>query len=304
LQIQSLAAAADQPSSECGPFGEDTIYNINGQVFDGTRPYSVTSGRYLSRGTLDFAGSLFWAATFANSDYNSLQVTLEKKVGALRFLGAYTYGKSLDNASTFGETVDPFDYRLSRALSAFDMTQNFVYSYSYDLPFQKLTRSSGGVMRKSLEGWTVTGITRFTTGFPVGIYEPGDHSLVGSTNYSFNGVDLPNYSGQPLTFSNPRTSANDQWFSTAQFSPQVLGTIGTSSRQFFHGPGLNNWDFSLHKMTRIKERASVEFRAEFFNIFNHAQFNNPVGNFSSSAFGQVISARDPRIGQLALRLNF
>ncbi|MGA2074899.1 MAG: TonB-dependent receptor [Terriglobia bacterium] len=305
LQIRALAIAANEPSEECGPFGEDTIYNINGQVFNGTRPYSVTSGRYLSQGILDFQGSVYWAATFANSDYNSLQVTLEKKVGALRFLGAYTYGKSLDNVSTFGECVDPFDYRLSRALSAFDMTHNFVTSYSYDLPLQKFTRSSSGVVHKSLEGWTVSGITRFTTGLPASIYESGDNSLIGDSNtFALNGADLPDWSGQPLSFSNPRSSANHQYFSTAQFSPEVLGVIGTASRSFFHGPGLNNWDMSLHKTTRITERTALEFRAEFFDVFNHAQFNNPVGNFAASSFGQITSARSPRIGQLALKLNF
>ena len=304
LEIRALAVAAGEPAEECGPGGEDTIYNINGQVFDGTRPYSVTSGRRLNQGLLDFAGSVGWAATFANSIYNSLQLTLEKKVGALRFLGAYTYGKSLDNTSSFTDEVNPFDYRLSRSLSAFDMTHNFVTSYSYDLPFQKLARSSSGPVHKALDGWTVTGITRFTTGMPVSLYEPGDHSLVGSIALTYNGVDLPNYSGQPLTYSNPRTSPNGQWFSTAQFSPQVLGTFGTASRRFFHGPGLNNWDMSLHKTTRITERAGLEFRAEFFDVFNHAQFNNPVGDFASPSFGQVTSARSSRIGQLALKLNF
>jgi hypothetical protein len=304
LQIRALAIAASEPGEECGPFGEDTIYNINGQVFNGTRTYSVTSGRYLSQGKLDFGPDLLWSATFGNSDYNSLQVTLDKKVGALRFLGAYSYGKSLDNTSGNSDVVDPFDYRHSRGLSAFDIAHNFVTSYSYDLPLQKLTRSSGGVVGKSLEGWTVTGITRFTTGMPVSIYESGDRSLIGYEVDNFDSVDEPNWSGQPLSFSNPRSSANHQYFSTAQFSPQELGVVGTANRRFFHGPGLNNWDFSLHKTTRIKERMSVEFRAEFFNIFNHAQFNSPVSDFAAPSFGQVTSAGSPRIGQLALKLNF
>ena len=74
-----------------------------------------------------------------------------------------------------------------------------------------------------------------------------------------------------------------------------------SSRRFFHGPGFNNWDFGLHKNTRITERTTLQFRAEFFNIFNHAQFNNPNGNFTSSQFGVVTSAKDPRIGQLSMK---
>jgi hypothetical protein len=79
---------------------------------------------------------------------------------------------------------------------------------------------------------------------------------------------------------------------------------GNANRRFFHGPGLNNFDFAIHKFTPITERTSLEFRAEFFNIFNHAQFTNPSGDITSSTFGQVTNARDPRIGQVALRLNF
>lgn len=305
LQIRALALAAGQSGSECGPFGEDTIYNVNGQTFNGTRRYSVTSGRYLSDGLLDFSGSVLWAATFANSDYNSLQATLEKKVGNGRFLAAYTYGKSMDNDSAYStEGVNPYDYDLTRALSAFDMTHNFVVSYVYALPLEKLTKSSNRFATKMLGGWSVNGITRFTSGLPVGIHESGDNGLVGSEAATFNGVDQPDWNGQTITFSNPRKSANDQWFSTTQFSPQQLGVVGTASRRFFHGPGLNNWDLGVLKTTHITERMTLEFRAEFFNIFNHAQFNNPTGDFASPTFGEVTSARAPRIGQLALKLNF
>ena len=114
----------------------------------------------------------------------------------------------------------------------------------------------------------------------------------------------PEYSGQPLQFFNPRVSANHEYFSTSQFSLPALGSFGTARRRFFHGPGLNNWDFALQKVAHVTEGTSVEVRAEFFNVFNHAQFKNPVGDFASSAFGQVTAARDPRIGQLALKFSF
>jgi hypothetical protein len=84
----------------------------------------------------------------------------------------------------------------------------------------------------------------------------------------------------------------------------ILGVPGDAKRSFFHGPGINNWDMALHKGTRITERFLLEFRAEWFNIFNHAQFGTPVGNFVASNFGQVTTARDPRIGQVALKLQF
>jgi hypothetical protein len=85
------------------------------------------------------------------------------------------------------------------------------------------------------------------------------------------------------------------------FATQTYATFGTANRRSFHGPGILNTDFALEKNTTITESMSVQFRAEFFNIFNHTQFNNPDGDFSSSNFGVVTSARAPRIGQLSLK---
>jgi hypothetical protein len=82
----------------------------------------------------------------------------------------------------------------------------------------------------------------------------------------------------------------------------VLGVPGNASRRFFHGAGLNNWDISLHKSTRITERLSIEFRVEFFNALNHTQFGDPRGSVTSGNFGRVTGARDPRIGQAALKI--
>jgi hypothetical protein len=284
----------------CGPFGEDAIYNLSdGTTVNGTRPYSVTSGRELANGLLDFSSNT-WEATVANSTYNSLQTSLEKKVGDLRLLAAYTWSKSLDNSSGFTDQINPLNPNNSRALSIFDITHNFVISYGYDLPF---ARSAHGVRGKLLSGWTVSGITRFTTGFPVTLSETDDKSLCGC-----NGVDVPNYNGQPIHFFDPRKSANHQFFSTDPFSSENLGVPGNANRRFFHGPGINNWDLALHKSTRIGERTALEFRAEFFNAFNHAQFtaqsSSPSGQINSSTFGQISGARDGRIGQMALKFSF
>jgi hypothetical protein len=294
----------------CGPFGEDTIYNANGQAFYGTRPYSVTSGRYLSEGRLDFGASNSWTATSANSNYNALQISLRKEVGSMTFLGAYTWSKSIDNSSGYADdSTNPYNPNISRSLSAFDMSHNFVFSYTYNLPLQRLTPNSTGALHKFLAGWQVSGVTRFTTGLPILLGEENDWSLCGC-----GGVDRPNYTGQPIHFSNPRTNPNLQWFSTNQFFSEagldpvnnpILGVPGNANRRFFHGPGLNNWDIGLHKITAIKERTELEFRVEFFNIFNHAQFSNPSGDFSSSTFGQVTGILvGPRIGQLAVKLRF
>jgi hypothetical protein len=303
LQIRSLFNAAGQPGNGCGPFGEDTIYTLNGQTFYGTRPYSVTSGKYLSQGLLDFSDNTY-EATMGNSNYNSLQITVNKAAGPLHFMAAYTWSKALDDASRFGDLVNPFNFQASKALSSFDMTHNFVASYTYDLPFQRLTSARSGVAYKILEGWQLAGITRFTTGVPVALSQSGDLSLCGCENLGTGAVDLPNYSGQPVQFFNPRRSPNFQYFSTDAFSTEQLGVPGNANRRFFHGPGLNNWDVSLFKNVRVTERISVDLRGEFFNVFNHAQFNNPVGNFAQSNFGQITSARDPRIGQVAAKIHF
>jgi hypothetical protein len=290
-----LLIATLMPAGQgCGQFGEDTIYNVpNGPTFNGTRPYSVTSGRGLANGQLDFQSNT-WEATVANSTYNALQASLEKKLGDLRFLAAYTWSKSLDNSSGFYDQINPFNPNNTRALSTFDITHNFVISYSYDLPF---ARSAHGVQGKLLSGWTVSGITRFTTGLPVTLSESDDASLCGC-----GGVDLPNYNGQRIHFFDPRKTGG-LYFSPDPFSAETLGVAGNANRRFFHGPGLNNWDFALHKNTRLTERTALEFRAEFFNLFNHAQFTNPSGDILGS-FGVVGDTRDARIGQLALKLSF
>ena len=117
-------------------------------------------------------------------------------------------------------------------------------------------------------------------------------------------MDEPNYVGG-LVFSDPRGVGADgkahEYFNKSAFTSEGLGMVGNSNRRFFHGPGFNNFDFGLHKDTKIRESMTVQFRAEFFNIFNHTQFNNPNGTYNSSLFGLVSSAKDPRIGQMSLK---
>jgi len=291
-----LAVRAALPAGQgCGPHGEDSIYKLPTGNVNGTRPHSVTSGTYLSQGLLDFTSNPY-NATFVSSGYNALQASVQRHLGFSQFLASYTWSKSIDNGSGDTDKINPINPRLSRSLSAFDMSQNFVISYGINLP--KFERSSL-LIREPLGGWDLTGITRFTTGLPVTISENVDQSLLGSSH-----IDTPNWNGQPIAKFNPRSTTTRTYFSASQFSLEPLGTFGTANRRFFHGPGLENWDMALHKSTQIHERYSVEFRAEFFNAFNHTQFSLPSGNQSSAGFGRVTSARSPRIGQVALRFAF
>ena len=305
LEIASILRAQGRGGEACGPGGENLIYDLNGDgkltrgidAF-GTRPYSITSGRFAeTRGTLDFTSNPY-NTTWANSNYDSLQISVEKRLGTLRVLGAYTWSKSIDNSSNWNdEGMNPFNYRISRSLSAFDLTHNLVVSYTYELPIDHFTPSGFG--KTILGGWQLSGISRFTTGLPVTLTASGDRSLVGT-----GGIDRPNYNGAPITVMDPRSTSAHLFFDRSPFSQEELGVAGNANRRFFHGPGLLNSDVSLVKQTKVREWLNTELRIEFFNVFNHAQFLNPTGNFTSGNFGRVTAARDPRIGQLALKLTF
>ena len=280
----------------CGPFGENTVYmRANGTVVNGTRsPYPNTIG----------SDAVY--QNMGNSNYNSLQATLKRTAGRFTFLASYTYGKSMDWASSIQEQVNPFDFRKEYAISAFDMKHNFVFSYNYQLPIEKLLRASN----RLTQGWEVSGVTRFATGLPVTFQSFGDNALVQAQNNGVNSIsiDLPNYNpslGSLNVNHDPRS--NPLAFNTALFTPNPLGTFGTSSRRFFYGPGIDNYDVALRKLTRVTESSSLEFRLELFNAFNHAQFdgaNSVDGNVNDSTFGQILKSQPGRVGQVAVRFVF
>src|ERR1700733_11439859 len=278
----------------CGPFGEDTTYTTStGRVIQGTRePLGPEFGSNANQ------------ATIGNSNYNALQVTLRHTSKRLNVLAGYTFSKSQDQSSNLGEAVNPIDPSLSKALSAFDVKHNFVVSYSYKIPLERVF----GVSNGWTQGWEFSGITRFSSGLPVTLINFGDNSLLGSEPNGINnsGVDEPDYSGGPLDL-NPNPRNGKPYFNTAQFLENNLGTPGTSKRRFFYGPGLDNFDMALLKNVRLTESKSLQFRIESFNIFNHAQFFGPQsvdGNIDSLTFGDVVSAQPPRLVQLAAKFNF
>lgn len=285
---------AQNAEPRCGPNGETNVYTLpNGNKVYGTMVGLNNQALGEKYGVVVYAPSSMMS-NVGNSAYHAFQATLERRAADLTFMAAYTFSKSLDNTRPNGEGLNPYNARLDRALSPFDLTHNFVLSYNWALPFQRL--ASHGPARLT-QGWNISGITRFSTGFPVTIKQSGDLAL---TNLS---LDRPNYIG-PLVTQDPRKggpSGPNQFFLPGAFTSETLGTIGSSPIRFFHGPGIANTDFGMSKATRISESMSFLVRAEFFNIFNHAQFNTPVGKFNSSQFGQVTSARDPRIGQVSAK---
>jgi hypothetical protein len=293
LQLSNPANLAPG-QTPCGPFNESNVFvTASGQTINGTRgPLGANFG------------SDTFETTIGNSNYNSLQVTLRHTSGPLQLLAAYTYSKSLDQSSNLGEEVNPLNPSLSRALSAFDITQNFVISYSYQLPFTHLFHANN----RWTEGWELSGITRFSTGLPVTLINYGDNSLLGAEPNGINnyGVDEPDVAPGSLNLNhNPRNGQS--YFNSALFSDNALGTPGSASRRYFHGPGMENFDMALLKNLRLTEAKSLQFRLEAFNVFNRAQFFGPQsvdGNISSSTFGQVVSAAAPRLVQVGAKFIF
>jgi hypothetical protein len=243
--------------------------------------------------------SIFAQDTIANSAYNSLQGFLEKRFAhGLQFTAAYTWSKSIDQASSFEGILNPIDPKRSRSLSAFDARHRVVLSYYWELPVPKYAGAKGQV----LNGWALSGITTFQTGFPIRITTLDDQELM----YSFD-FELPGEPDLVAPFRTMKPQSNGNYF----FDPSLFSEdntfvrIGNSPRTICCGPHISQTDFAILKTFAISEHKRIDFRAELFNIFNHTQFFNPDGNFSDGPqFGQVNQVRDPRLMQFALKFFF
>jgi hypothetical protein len=335
----------------CGPTVEDSQWSINvpqGTVFHmpngttvtgaaggtpvqlvGLRPYSspncVSSGA--NAGTscpfdgIPVFSSIFAEDTIANSNYNALEMMLQKRFShGLQFQAAYTYSKSIDDGSTFEETLNPFNFAASRGESLFNSKQRFVVSYDWELPIRKYS----GVAGKLLDDWEVSGITQFQSGFPIRLNTEDDTELIDSL--FFLGTEAPSLV-QPFKKLNPRNvlsvpalglSSPGYWFNPDDFATAAtpnsinsptppLGSFNNGTqRTICCGPGLIDWDFSVHKKIPLTETKYFQFRAEIFNVFNHTNYSNPDGGFSDgpTSFGKIATAGDPRLLQFALKFFF
>jgi hypothetical protein len=295
----ALCLSVSQPSQvapgspTCGPFAENGVFTTkDGRVINGTR------------GPLgpDF-GSVTRQETTGYSRYHALELNLRYTRANASVSAGYTLSKSVDVASNIGEQVNPFDVRRSEAPSAFDMRHNFVVSYNYDLPFNGLV----GRRNELTDGWTISGTTRFSSGFPITLYDTSDNSLLGTFGNGVNNnlVDTPNFTPGDLRINHD--PANGPAFNTSLFSKASLGQLGNAPRRFFYGPGLANVDMAIIKSVMLSPSKALQIRLEAFNVFNHPQFYGAGavdGNISSPTFGNIIAASPPRLVQLAAKLKF
>ncbi|MFB3776642.1 MAG: carboxypeptidase regulatory-like domain-containing protein [Bryobacteraceae bacterium] len=312
LNRRNINPATPGPGAEVGNTDDRRVLNVNHPEKDkfGGYPFAAITNQL----------------TDANSNYNSLQISATKRFSrGLAMTHAYTWGHAIDSGSgvrTTGGTsgqgrID--NARLDRGNSEQDIRHRYVMTFQYELPWLKSSRSPMGFI---LGGWGVEGIAAFSTGVPIDIYEPNDRALNDSDG------QRPDYIGGTPQFYDPRrvdavTGRPNSWFdgtgggsatlATNPFFRRVgsgeawslgAGRFGNFGRNVFHGPGLNNWELGVFKKFRITERHTVQFRAEFFNAFNHTQFNLPNTNVGSANFGRITGSRDPRLIQLALKYMF
>jgi len=256
-------------------------------------------------------------AGIANSTYNAMEVSLRKRFSyGLSFLASYTLSKTLDDVSTFNITgsasqsvagendlaQNPFDLAAEHGRSMFDARHRLVVSYNWSMPFWNHPQNW---YQQILGNWQANGITTFMSGTPFTVYDSQDVSLQGGapeiSGFSSNRPDLI---GNPN--SGPRTP--QEWFNVSAFQRldpvAQAGQFGNEGRNVVEGPGYQQWDFSLFKDIPIKEAKRLQFRAEFFNVFNHANFRLPDNDISSPNFGQIQNALPGREVQLALKFLF
>ncbi len=295
-----------------------TTIGSNGVTLVGLRPYSSPNCAPFTGAGCPIDGvpvftNIFAEDTIAASAYNSLQASLEKRFShGLQLQAAYTFSKSLDWASSFEETVNPFDYKASRSLSLFNSAQRFVINYYWEFPVPRYSGFKGRV----LDDWSMSGIIQFQSGFPIRIQTQDDNELISSL--FFLGAGAPQLTGNlQLLDAKQLHDANGnlcsgsiapdcahRYLNLGQFSDPPLGTFATTPRSICCGPGENQWDVTFSKRIALSEAKYFQFRADIFNLFNKTQFVNPDGNFSDPTFGQVQQARDPREVQFAFKFYF
>ncbi len=240
-------------------------------------------------------------ASAANSSYHSLQTRVQQRLAhGVSAIVAYTFSKSLDDASGFFATTgDPnfpqnsYNLAAERGRSDFDIRQRLTVSYYCDLPQGR---------NAWLKGWQTAGIWTFQSGQPFtpALLPGNDNANTGIDTLGFGANDRPNRIASGA-ISNPSPT---EWFNTAAFVPAPYGSFGNSGRNILDGPGLQTFNISILKNTSLGERGNLQFRTEFFNVLNHANFNLPDNFVGSPTFGQVSSAGDPRRVQFALKWLF
>jgi hypothetical protein len=311
LEIGDVGADLNQLSPVYYSLGPALLQPVtDGQLFGQTlRPYPLYRGVGADS---DFAGDTY---------YNSLQATFEKRFsGGSLFLANYTWSKLISNTEgvapflelgTVGAIQNYTNLKAERSLASFDVPHRLILSYILELPFGRGRRyltNATGVAGNLVSGWTTSGASTFASGFPLAISSAAPNVLstffgagtirpnvVPGCNKSIGGSTLQSVgTGSPV-------------LNAACFVAPSPFSLGDESRvdSTLRAQGINNWDFSISKASPLTEKTTLDFRAEFFNIFNRVQFGPPNTSFGGSSFGLITTQiNNPRQIQLSLRASF
>ncbi len=288
---QSLLLGIAYVGNHATHFGRTVNLNV---------PLTPGPGAIQARRPLPNFGPVSYFQFDDNSSYNSLQVRLEKRfTNGLTFLASYTYSKDLDLFSNElgGTTVNPANLNLDYGPSDFDVKHNFTASYVYNLPFGQSRRflaTSGRIVDGVLGGWQLSGVTTVRSGYPITVTYPGDVANVGLGT-------------RPIRTCNGSLGGNaslHEWFDTSCFIAPAQYTYGNSGRGILFGPRLQTWNLALMKSFRTFERQSLQFRAEFYNAFNHVNFSQPNAQVNTPTAAQITSALPARNIQFGLEYHF
>jgi hypothetical protein len=234
-----------------------------------------------------------------NSSYQSLQLNAEKRFSrGLQLLANYSWSKMIDNFAppNVGVNANPFNRNLDRGLSNDDVPRIFHFSAVWQIPVPKLQ----GFAKRALAGWQLSSITNWQSGYPYSVFSGVDNSFSGiNRDYAdYVGPDSPSLHGLS------HAQQVQRFFNTSVFTVNKIGTFGNAGKNILRGPSFCNTDLGLMKDTPIREHTRIQFRAEFFNLFNTVHFGLPGATVGQPSFGKITSAGDPRILQLTMKLLF
>lgn len=274
--------------------------DINYPVFTS----NATSSNYNNRRPIDPGqlSTINLMESNATASYNALQISAKKTMSRnLSFTAFYTYSKSLSSAqldgqSTSGGAQDFNNLALEHGRSDYDQRHNFVTAVIWNLSYYNGSRP---LLKHVLNGWTLAPIVTLSSGLPFTVTSGKDNNYDGTNN------DRANVIGDPyLDPGRSRGAVTAQWFNTAAFVQNPIGTDGTSARNFLDGPGYRDIDMGIFRDVTFQEKVKLQFRAEFTNFFNFVSLNAPNSTLSSTSVGQITSAHDMRQLQLGLRVTF
>ena len=285
-----------------------TSPEINPAVYTSTATTSNTNARRLYPGF----STISLTDMGGNSSYHSMQATLDERLShGLSVTLNYTWSKSLDSVPNGAATTSagagqsyilpvylPNYKRLDAGPSDFDHRNVVTAKYVWVFPS---IDNGWAPLRAILNGWQSSGLVSARTGDPITLALGQDVSLTGLNR------DTPVLSGTAYggNACNGVTTSCKNWLNFSAFTTPAKGTFGNVRKNTFTGPNFVTFDTSLTRHFKIREHADLQFRAEYFNLFNHTNFNTPSNNLSNaSTFGRITTANDPRIGQLSMKLAF